>query len=91
MKHNSIFRETSRDQALIFYKKRLHKNHPQEMRVQLINGETLTNSLRHLVHLQLPERFIWVKVTMSIFMFHGRKMNLPELSFGFEHPLKTYH
>lgn len=30
MKHNSILRETSRDQAFIFYKTRLQKNHPQK-------------------------------------------------------------
>lgn len=91
MKYSSILRETSRDQVLIFYKTRLHVNHLGERSMQLINKEIFKNSLRHLVHLQLSESFIWVEVTMSIFMFHERKMNVPELFFGFEHPLKTYH
>ena len=53
----SILRDTSRYQAIIFYQTRLRRNHPGEISTQLTNGEISTNSLRHLVYLQLSESY----------------------------------
>lgn len=65
---NSILRDTSRDQTLIFYQTILHINHPGELSLQLINIDISTNTVRHLVHFQFSVSY-YLGLTYN-FYFH---------------------
>lgn len=86
---NSILRETSRVQALIFYQTKSHTNHPGKMRVQLINREISAKSLRPLVHLQLSESY-YLGLTCN-FHFHvpWKQMNASWTIFRFWTSIKN--